>query len=229
MTIRRRVGPVQQLQDLSATTATTTLTNFPGGDDHGAERLDLWRQRQRRHRGNGTLNGDAGNDTSWRLGAHNTILGGAGDDKLYGQGTLNGGSGKDTLENDVYGGQNTKMTGGTQADRFHVSFDDGTYEYHARTKVTITDFHHSEGDKLDFSSEHLNGESPYWGYYTENPGDLFATFDADKNGNHDGVIRIGDFSTSKSADGDLQLRYFGSMVELDGVHSISTVDWIHGT
>ena len=80
---------------------------------------------------------------------------------MYAQGTLNGGSGKDALENNSrYGGENTKLTGGTQADPFRVGLDDGSYQ-HTQTKVTITDFHHSEGDKLDFRSEHLTGDSTY--------------------------------------------------------------------
>ena len=205
------------------------ISNFVDADENGGGGWIYGGTGNDTINGNGYLSGDAGNDVvhgGWD--AANTILGGAGDDKLDGNGTLNGGAGRDTLSNNVYGGLDTKMTGGTQADRFNVNFDDGTFEYHARTKVTITDFRHSEGDKLDLNSMHLDGEDgPYWNVYYNNNFDLFATFDADKNGNRDGVIRIGDFATSRSADGDLQLRYFGSMVELDGVRSISTADWIH--
>ena len=206
------------------------LSNFTDADENGGGGWIYGGNGNDSINGNGYLSGDAGNDTVhggwWQI---NTILGGSGDDRLDGIGTLNGGSGRDTLANNVYSGNWAKMTGGTQADRFNVSFDDGTNPGGTTAKVRITDFHHSEGDKLDLSSNHLTGEGPYWGYYSRNAGDLFATFDADKNGKHDNVIRIGDFGTSKSAEGDLQLHIAGSMLELDGVHSIAASDWIHGT
>ena len=202
------------------------ISNFADADENGGGGWIYGGNSNDAINGNGYLSGDAGNDVlhgGWD--AANTILGGTGNDQLDGNGTLNGGSGRDTLSNNIYGGIATKMTGGTQADTFRIDLDDGSYSN--KIKVTITDFRAGEGDKLQLTSVHLNGESPYFGYYSDNPYDLFDIFDADAKGRFDGVIRIGDFSTSKSADGDLQLRYFGSMVELDGVRSISTVDWIH--
>jgi len=77
-----------------------------------------------------------------------TLIGNAGNDILFGQGgndTLSGGAGNDIL---VGGKGNDILTGGGQADTFvWLKGDTNT-----GTGVdTITDFKHSEGDKLDLS------------------------------------------------------------------------------
>ena len=77
-----------------------------------------------------------------------TLLGGAGNDILFGQGgndTLNGGAGNDIL---VGGKGNDILTGGAGADTFvWLKGDTNTSGGFDR----ITDFKHSEGDKLDLS------------------------------------------------------------------------------
>ncbi|MGU9858950.1 beta strand repeat-containing protein [Pseudomonas sp. LF245] len=77
-----------------------------------------------------------------------TLLGGVGNDILFGQGgndTLNGGAGNDIL---VGGKGNDILTGGAGADTFvWLKGDTNTSGGFDR----ITDFKHSEGDKLDLS------------------------------------------------------------------------------
>ncbi|WP_460149923.1 retention module-containing protein [Pseudomonas sp. S3_A03] len=73
-----------------------------------------------------------------------TLIGNAGDDILFGQGgndNLSGGAGNDIL---VGGKGNDTLTGGAGADTFvWLKGDTGS--------DTVTDFKHSEGDKLDLS------------------------------------------------------------------------------
>jgi len=85
--------------------------------------------------GNGganTLDGLAGNDTLKGNGGNDTLKGGAGNDKLY------GGDGKDTL------------TGGGGKDTF-------IFNTAPTSRDTITDFGHSEGDKIQLSKAVFKG------------------------------------------------------------------------
>ena len=85
--------------------------------------------------GNGganTLDGLAGNDTLKGNGGNDTLKGGAGNDKLY------GGDGKDTL------------TGGGGKDTF-------IFNNAPTSRDTITDFGHSEGDKIQLSKAMFKG------------------------------------------------------------------------
>jgi surface adhesion protein len=83
-------------------------------------------------------------NTAGVAGGNDKLIGGDGDDILFGQGgndTLEGGKGNDIL---IGGSGDDTLTGGAGADTFvWLKGDTGT--------DTITDFKHSEGDKLDLS------------------------------------------------------------------------------
>jgi len=87
-------------------------------------------------------------NTSGAKDGNDTLLGGSGDDILFGQGgndVLNGGAGNDIL---VGGKGNDILTGGAGADTFvWLKGDTNTNGGFDR----ITDFKHGEGDKLDLS------------------------------------------------------------------------------
>jgi Ca2+-binding RTX toxin-like protein len=80
--------------------------------------------------GNDQLTGTSGNDTLKGLGGNDTLIGGNGADKLT------GGAGKD-----VFQFNNVKESGVTD-----------------KTRDTITDFNHKEGDKIDLSAIDANGK-----------------------------------------------------------------------
>ncbi|WLH90732.1 type I secretion C-terminal target domain-containing protein [Pseudomonas sp. FP453] len=115
-----------------------------------------------------------------------TLLGGAGNDILFGQGgndTLNGGAGNDIL---VGGKGNDILTGGAGADTFvWLKGDTNTSGGFDR----ITDFKHSEGDKLDLS-DLLQGN-------TDSNLDKYLKLTTDSSGNSTlSVSSSGSFTTS---------------------------------
>ncbi|RQO58833.1 type I secretion C-terminal target domain-containing protein, partial [Pseudomonas sp. KBW05] len=115
-----------------------------------------------------------------------TLLGGAGNDILFGQGgndTLNGGAGNDIL---VGGKGNDVLTGGAGADTFvWLKGDTNTSGGFDR----ITDFKHSEGDKLDLS-DLLQGN-------TDSNLDKYLKLTTDSTGNSTlSVSSSGSFTTS---------------------------------
>ena len=98
-----------------------------------------------------TISGTGNTDANIIMGndAANALNGGAGNDGLIGKNgndILIGGAGSDTLIGGV--GVDT-LTGGTDADRF--IFESLTDMGTATRRDVITDFNHSEGDKIDLS------------------------------------------------------------------------------
>lgn len=164
---------------------------------------------------NGVSHGDAGNDNIVSY-SEGFLYGEAGNDTLRGAGYINGGSGSDRLTYDPYCGRNTTMVGGTGRDNFQVDVVN-------QTKIIVHDFHHSEGDKFGLTfGEFITDDGGR--NILQTSAQLFNEYDADKNGKHDGVIRIGDHFTAKAPDGDLQLRLHGSIIEFDGVHTLAASD-----
>lgn len=118
--------------------------------------------------GNDTMLGNDGADALSGLGGSDMLDGGAGDDllrggtgsdKLYGRSgadTLDGGGGTDTLAgndgDDILQGGSSKdtLSGGTGADRFVFGLADSAAD-HTRSD-RISDFRHSQGDRLDLSA-----------------------------------------------------------------------------
>lgn len=137
-------------------------------------------------RGNDILNGDAGNDT---------LKGGDGDDQLT------GGTGKDLL------------TGGTGADTFIFNSTADSPAGQPTMRDSITDFSHSEGDRIDLSGIDANtglaGDQAFnfigSSNYTKIAGQLnyrngLLTGDTDGDGKTDFTIVIENVASFTTAD-----------------------------
>ncbi len=93
--------------------------------------------------GDDTASGEGGDDNLYGGNGRDIMFGDAGDDDLFGgegNDTLSGGADHDRLTG---GKGNDKLTGGTGDDEFKFSFQD------LGDTDTITDFHRSEGDKIN--------------------------------------------------------------------------------
>lgn len=106
--------------------------------------------------GNDTLHGLGGDDLPLKGGAGNdTISGGAGNDLLFGEtgnDKLLGGSGNDTLN----GGDGVDLlTGGLEQDVFTFA-NASESGISPKTRDTITDFNHVQGDLIDLSALDAN-------------------------------------------------------------------------
>jgi Ca2+-binding RTX toxin-like protein len=165
------------------------------------------------------LNGGAGNDTIYGGTGNDTLFGGAGNDYLSGDAgddvicggagddTLLGGAGNDTL---MGGGGVDQLTGGLGADTFR--FFSGDLGKTTATSATITDFNHSQGDKIDLSPIDANSLTKAkdaftfinGGAFTKHAGELRSVWNAagywevqgDLNG--DGIADITLSVTGKS-------------------------------
>jgi len=113
--------------------------------------------------GTDTLNGGDGTDNLDGGAGNDNLAGGLGNDKLLGgvgTDTLNGGDGTDNLDggtgNDLLcGGNGTdKLNGGAGTDRFdfNASIEIGK----GSGRDSITDFSHSQGDRIDFAGIDAN-------------------------------------------------------------------------
>ena len=129
------------------------------------------------------LTGNSSNNRLWGFGGNDVIDGGAGDD------TIDGGDGNDTI---IGGAGKDVLTGGNGADTF--VFRPGDLASVLANSDRITDFSHSEGDRLDVSALRLSQGTPMSFVGT-------AAF-----GHHAGEIRAvasgGDFDVSIDLDGD---------------------------
>lgn len=164
--------------------------------------------------GNDHLSGSTGNDDIVGGDGNDVISGGSDSDYLEGDSgddNLNGGAGRDFLYGDsgndrLRGGAGTDdLTGGSGADRF--IFADG--EFGGMTRSTadlITDFHHSEGDKIDLrlvdavtggtddaftfiGNAQFSGVAGQLRYHVSN-GDTFVEGDTNGDGQPDFVIFV---------------------------------------
>ena len=167
-----------------------------GGD--GSDTLTVDQTLKNERLDNVTLDGGAGNDvlTVTNVTGSSTLLGDDGNDTLIGgksSETLNGGAGNDHLT----GAQGQDLlTGGTGADSFIFK---KTADSAPAAPDTITDFSHSDGDRIDLSkiktgassgAFHLGGSA-----FTHSAGELIQTtsggttlLQGDTNG--DGVADI---------------------------------------
>ena len=100
--------------------------------------------------GNDTLNGNSGPDFLNGGGGHDKLFGGGGNDTLKGgsgHDTLNGGAGNDRLIGEAGG---DRLTGGIGADRFVFTAIGQSPPGAGHDR--ITDFHSTQGDRIDISA-----------------------------------------------------------------------------
>ncbi len=100
--------------------------------------------------GNDTINGNSGPDLLNGGGGRDKLLGGGGNDTLKGgsgHDTLNGGAGNDRL---IGGAGGDRLTGGSGADRFVFTAIGQSPPGAGHDR--ITDFHRTQGDRIDISA-----------------------------------------------------------------------------
>ena len=193
------------------------------------------------------LNGDAGDDTLYGAEGRDTLNGGADDDQLLGGGnndvlngndgtdyldsgtgndTLNGGAGMDTL---IGGEGQDRLTGGTEADLFSFGTSDSSFT----AADLITDFVRSQGDKIGLAAFYnqplvWRGQLPAGTSYATGavlPGsDLGPGF-----AQVWWVARTGGIALIIDSNEDGELSGNDLVVELNGVTTLDTIDFVPGT